>query len=191
VGVLPGIPLLGVIPGSTTSWLLLLALGPVAVGAFAGWIARSRLLRAGAPGGPAAAGDAKPVLRADHEPVGARIVITLGIAVLSAGGAALLAVVASGSLGPGRLAVIGPSPGPVALAVGVEVLVGAGILLLSPRSHREVRDSPSAPAVETDAAPSPPEEAKAEPEPFVYPTLPRIPGVLPHQGEARGNAPVD
>jgi hypothetical protein len=191
VGVVPGIPILGVIPDSTTSWLLLLALGPVAVGAFAGWIARSRLLRVDAPGEPPAAGDANPVLRGDHEPVGARIVIALGIAVLSAGGAALLALAASGSIGPGRLAVLGPSPGPVALAVGVEVLVGAGILLLSPRGHREKRDSPSLPVVETDAAPSPPEQAKAEPEPFVYPTLPRIPGVLPDQREARGNAPVD
>ena len=35
--------------------------------------------------------------------------------------------------GPGRLAEVGPQPGPVALAVGLEVLLGAAILLLSPR----------------------------------------------------------
>ena len=49
VGVVPGIPILGIIPESTTPWLLLLALGPVALGALAGWIARSRLRRGAAP----------------------------------------------------------------------------------------------------------------------------------------------
>ncbi|MFT4229743.1 MAG: hypothetical protein QM602_05580, partial [Microbacterium sp.] len=47
--------------------------------------------------------------------------------------AALLSALASGAAGPGRLAETGPAPGPVAVAVGLEVLVGAGILLLSPR----------------------------------------------------------
>ena len=72
-----------------------------------------------------------PTARAD--PIGARAVIALGIAALSAAGAALLCVLASGSIGPGRLAEVGPQPGAVALAVGVEVLLGAAILLLSPR----------------------------------------------------------
>ena len=38
-----------------------------------------------------------------------------------------------GRSGPGRLAEVGPQPGAVALAVGLEVLLGAAILLLSPR----------------------------------------------------------
>ena len=42
---------------------------------------------------------------------------------------ALLAAVASGSIGPGRLAEVGPAPGAVALAVGLELLVGAAIAL--------------------------------------------------------------
>src|SRR6478752_1780263 len=46
VGVVPGIPLLGIVPDSTTPWLLLLALLPIGLGALAGWIARSRLLGA-------------------------------------------------------------------------------------------------------------------------------------------------
>ena len=37
----------------------------------------------------------------------------------------LLAAGASGSIGPARLAGVGPAPGPVALAVGLELLVGA------------------------------------------------------------------
>jgi len=253
VGVVPGIPLLGVIPDSTTPWLLLLALLPVALGAFAGWIARSRFVRITAVssarprvGGASAtdaataaaatgstnasatdaatsasltdaaaatsitdeairtstadeairtstADDAADPARtaalagllasaaaaaaerdaaaeaaaresvaaresaaapepaggggddsapepadeagdaAEEDPIAARLVMTVGIAVLSAGTAALLAALAAGSLGPGRLAVLGPEPGPVALAVGLEVLVGAAILLLSPR----------------------------------------------------------
>ncbi|MFC6326877.1 DUF6350 family protein, partial [Microbacterium koreense] len=43
VGVVPGVPLLGTVPESLTPWMLLLGLIPVAAGAFAGWIARSRL----------------------------------------------------------------------------------------------------------------------------------------------------
>lgn len=194
VGVIPGIPALGAIPESTTPWLLLLALAPVALGVFAGWIARSRLvgvrspqrddgegmlptpsrLSAGAsagalgrvgtwpaasPGDDATRHDAArttvlegllaaspepspaPASEEDarawtHDPAVPRLVIAVGIAVVSAALAALLAVVASGSLGPGRLAIVGPEPGPVALAVGAEVLLGAAILLLSPRARR-------------------------------------------------------
>ena len=49
---MPGLPVLGAVPESTTSWLLLLALLPVALGALAGWIARSRLLHVGEPSRP-------------------------------------------------------------------------------------------------------------------------------------------
>ncbi|MEU1972210.1 DUF6350 family protein [Microbacterium sp. NPDC019599] len=200
-GVMPGVPVLGLIPESSSPWLLLVVLLPIAVGAVAGWIARSRLLAAAgipprvrtrrvkadrtdavapasdagldidsadaarraalaelltrpplsASAGPGEARDAEAAAdggaamdrevdpeprRAVHvaEPVLPRIVVTLAIAALAAGAAAALAVFASGSLGPGRLALVGPEPGPVALAVGVEVLVGAAILLLSPRS---------------------------------------------------------
>ncbi|BDV29906.1 cell division protein PerM [Microbacterium terricola] len=118
VGVVPGVPLLGAIPESTSTWLLLLALVPVALGAFAGWIARSRTARA-----------------AGGEAVAPRVVIAAGIALTAAAAAALLSLLASGSIGPGNLAQVGPDAGAVALAVGVEVAIGAGILLLSPRSH--------------------------------------------------------
>ncbi len=142
VGVIPGIPVLGAIPETASPWWLLLALLPVALGAFAGWIARSRLV--------AGAG---PLRHGEHEPMGARVVITLGIAILSASAAALLAVLASGSLGPGALAEVGPEPGPLALAVGLEVLVGAGILLLSPRRRSPADDGlPPAEAPDLSAA---------------------------------------
>lgn len=126
LGVVPGIPVLGAIPPTLTPWLLLLALIPIGLGAFAGWIVRSRLV----------ADDVQYPLDASahaDEPIGARLTLAVVIALLSAAGAALLAVLASGALGPGRLTDVGPQPGPVALAVGLEVLLGAGILLLSPR----------------------------------------------------------
>jgi hypothetical protein len=210
LGPVPGIPALGALPESTTPWLLLLALLPVALGALAGWIARSRLVAppavedAAPPALPIdedAAGDparssalaallagvetprppgaaeqaslgtddaaegtddapqgAEPDAQSDR--IGARTVIALGIAVLAAAGAALLSALASGSIGPGRLAEVGPQPGAVALAVGVEVLLGAAILLLSPRRRpkaaptpEKVPDAEAAPLTDAETAP--------------------------------------
>ncbi|SFR69201.1 hypothetical protein SAMN04488591_2989 [Microbacterium azadirachtae] len=116
LGVVPSVPLLGLVPDSTSPWLLIVVLVPIAAGAFAGWLIRSRQVSAGA-----------------EASFGARAATAVGIAVLSGGAGALLAALSRGSLGPGRLAVAGPEPGPVALALGLEVLVGAGILLLAPR----------------------------------------------------------
>lgn len=176
LGVVPGVPVLGALPESTTPWLLLLALLPIAVGALAGWMARSRLVAppfaveggsarvpfAGDAAGESARSSALTALlsgademQADggrmrdadaaEDPIAARLVIALGIAVLSAAGAALLCALASGSIGPGRLAEVGPAPGPVALAVGLEVLIGASILLLSPRRRESPAASTAAP----------------------------------------------
>ena len=162
VGVVPGIPILGATPESTTTWLLLLALAPVALGALAGWMARSSLAGARMPRPAVAAGAPAPVQQdparaaalqgllaaspviAVEEPATpdetkadasttARLLIAAGIALTAAGASAMLAFAASGSLGPGRLTEFGPSPGPIALAVGFEVFVGAAILLLPPR----------------------------------------------------------
>lgn len=117
VGLVPGIPILGLIPEGGHPLLLLTALIPVGCGALAGWALRARLT----------------ALRgAGDEPVAPRAAAALAVAALSAAAVAALAAAASGGIGPGRLAVIGPDPGPVALAVGLEVLVGAGILLLGP-----------------------------------------------------------
>jgi hypothetical protein len=165
VGVVPGIPILGILPESTSPWLLLLALVPVGLGAFAGWIARSRFA-GGAEPAPRPAdvvvdddrtaaltgllAAAAPVERdASHDPsapdpISPRLVVALGIAVASGAAAALLAAAASGALGPGRLAVLGPDPGTVALAVGLEVLVGAAILLLAPRGGSAHEDDGAA-----------------------------------------------
>ncbi|MFF2487485.1 DUF6350 family protein [Microbacterium sp. NPDC058062] len=204
VGVIPGLPALGAVPESTTSWLLLLALLPIALGALAGWIARSRLLHArgsfrermlqpapaggpassrfdagktaalsgllsGAPSEePGAEAHVDEPVEAPEDPIAARLVVTAGIALLSGGAAALLAWAASGSIGPGRLAEFGPDAGPVALAVGLEVLLGAAILLLSPRSagggNSAAQDSAPAtagvePVADDEPNPEPPEAA--------------------------------
>lgn len=127
LGVVPGIPLFGALPESTSSWMLLLALTVVGVGALAGGAARGRL-------------------RADPdaaEPLAPRIAALAAIAVLGASAAALLAAAASGSIGPGRLAEVGPAPGPFALAVGIELAIGAGIMILSPRHRHPEHDYPA------------------------------------------------
>ncbi|MGO1769549.1 MAG: cell division protein PerM, partial [Microbacterium sp.] len=127
LGVVPSIPLLGLIPEQGSPFLLLVALGPVAVGALAGLSLRILLVREWR---------AEGILDDDREPYLPRLALAGGVAVLSAASAALLALMASGSMGPGRLVEAGPAAGPVALAVGLEVLLGAAILLLGPRARR-------------------------------------------------------
>lgn len=156
LGVIPGIPVLGAVPDSTSPWLLLLALLPVAVGALMGWMLRSRLV-------------------AEHpaaEPYGPRLVLVAGTSALTGAVMALLAACARGAIGPGRLAETGPEPGPFALAVMLEVAVGAAILLLAPRRTSET--APSARARrEAPAWPEePPEGSAPRPEPAPFPTLP-------------------
>ncbi|WP_181905806.1 DUF6350 family protein [Microbacterium bovistercoris] len=123
LGVVPGIPVLGLLPPVDSFWTLVVVLIPIAAGALAGWMVRSKLVWEGGAEG-----------------YGPRAVIAAGIALLSAGVAALAAVLASGSIGPGRLAETGPQPGALALAIGLEVLVGAGILLLAPRHRDELAE---------------------------------------------------
>jgi len=120
LGVVPGIPIFGVLPEGGSGWLLLIALVPVALGALAGWIARRAYAEDWAHEGT---GD---------EHYGPRVAIAIGIAVGSGALAALIAAVSGGSMGPGRLAEVGADAGPVALAVGLEALLGAAILLLTP-----------------------------------------------------------
>ncbi len=152
-GVLPGIPALGLIPESSSPWLLLVVLIPIGVGAFAGWLARSHMAQP-APQPPVETSTVWP-RREEHlvEPFLPRLVVAVAVAALTAGAAAVLAVFASGSLGPGRFAHVGPSPGPVALAAGLEVLLGAAIMLLSARSASERRHATGDDATTTDASP--------------------------------------
>ena len=123
LGVVPGIPVLGLLPESTSIWMLIVIILPIGAGAFAGWAVRSRLVWEGTPLG------AVP-----------RAAIAAGIGVLPAAAAALAALLGGGSMGPGRLAEAGPAVLPFALALGGEVLLGAAILLLSPRHRDELAE---------------------------------------------------
>ncbi|MFS0911672.1 DUF6350 family protein [Microbacterium sp. 179-I 3D2 NHS] len=123
LGVVPGIPVFGLLPENSSIWMLIVVLLPIAAGAFAGWAVRSRLVWEGTPLG--------------FVP---RTVIALGMGAVTAGVAALAGILASGSMGPGRLADVGPAPLPFALALGGEVLLGAAILLLSPRNRDELAE---------------------------------------------------
>lgn len=123
LGVVPGIPVFGLLPENSSIWMLIVVLLPIAAGAFAGWAVRSRLVWEGTPLG---------MLQ--------RTAIAIGIAAVSAGIAGLAAALANGSMGPGRLAVVGPAVLPFALALGAEVLIGAAILLLSPRHRDELAE---------------------------------------------------
>ncbi|WP_156760565.1 cell division protein PerM [Microbacterium karelineae] len=120
LGVVPGVPILGVLPESGSGWMLLAVLLPVALGALAGWIARRAYAHDWAFDGDG------------HEHFSPRVAIAAGIAVCSGAAAAIIAAASSGAMGPGRLADVGPDPGPVALTIGLEALVGAAILLLAP-----------------------------------------------------------
>lgn len=123
LGVVPGIPVFGLLPENSSMWMLIVVLVPIAAGAFAAWAVRSRLVWEGTPLGTMQ-----------------RAAIAVGIAVVSAGVAGLAAVLANGSMGPGRLAEVGPAALPFMLALGLEVLVGASILLLSPRHRDELAE---------------------------------------------------
>jgi hypothetical protein len=120
LGIVPGIPALGALPQHGSPWLLVLVLLPVAVGAAAGHMIRVRMADDDGTG--------------EDAPFSLRAVTAIGIALVSAGGTAVLAAVAAGSMGPGRLAAVGPVWWAAALAVGAEVLIGSAILLLGPRS---------------------------------------------------------
>ncbi|MFC6326958.1 DUF6350 family protein, partial [Microbacterium koreense] len=95
----------------------------------------------------------EPPVDDGRDPAAARAVIALGITVIAGSAAAVLTLAASGALGPGLLAEVGPSVGQTALAVGLEVAVGAGILLLAPRPRLRRRDGGSAGGAPGVAAP--------------------------------------
>lgn len=166
LGVVPGIPVLGVIPDSTSPWLLLLALAVVGLGVVAGSVARASLLVGST---------------ADAEPLRPRLV-ALGVTVVGTGlVVGVFAGAARGSIGPGRLAEVGPEPWLVALVAAVEVGVGAAVMLLSPRGADSDRPAAAsvprdAPAVSTPATPTSTAQTRREPagavSPDEFPTAP-------------------
>ncbi len=152
VGALPALPLLaalpasGPLPGAARALLLVPVLAGVAVG-----VASARAHRGatavpdttGARDTTAARRGAQPVL-----PVAATAVAT-GVVV------GVLVALASGAVGPGRMAQVGGQPVPVALAVTGEVAAGGAVVLAlraaAHRAHRarraiDVQDAGEVPA---------------------------------------------
>jgi hypothetical protein len=115
LGPLPAVPILGALPAEPSPLGYLTLAVPLLAAFAAGIAVRSRLVRG-----------------LDGAPVGLWALGTGLAAALVAGGAmAFLAVVASGSAGPGRLAVVGPDPTAVGLWMLVETLIGASLGLLA------------------------------------------------------------
>lgn len=139
LGVLPGIPALGIVPPTGSSWLLLSVLLIVGVGFAAGAAARRHLLA----GAASRAAVVDPAGDEDAEPAAPRIAVLAVIVVVGAAVIALLAALASGAIGPGRLEAVGPSAGAVAFAVGVELLIGAAIALFGPARRAESGRAPA------------------------------------------------
>ncbi|MFI8631006.1 DUF6350 family protein [Microbacterium sp. NPDC077663] len=160
LGVVPGIPVLGVLPDSTSGWLLLLALVVVGFGALAGAAMRGALLVASAT---------------DAEPLRPRLVALAVVAVGTGAIVAVLAWAAQGSIGPGRLTQVGPEPWLVALVAAAEVAVGAAIVLLSPRGEDDPSRSESPLVREAPLAtptPQPVRSTAPAPSPDEFPTAP-------------------
>jgi hypothetical protein len=143
LGVVPAIPILGALPETGEPWFLVVVLLPIAAGGLAGWVCRSSLARAGL-----------------DQRTSPRLVIALGIALLVGGAGALIALVSSGSAGPGALVQVGPEPGPLALALGVEVLLGAAVALLTPLGRDERGASGASGALDASDASDAPDAAR-------------------------------
>ncbi|UTT61437.1 cell division protein PerM [Microcella humidisoli] len=115
LGPLPAVPILGALPAEPSPLGYLTLAVPLLAAFAAGIAVRPRLVRGldGASLGLWALGTG------------------LAAALVAAGAMAFLAVVASGSAGPGRLAVVGPDPTAVGLWMLVETLIGASLGLLA------------------------------------------------------------
>ncbi|HVV75589.1 MAG TPA: DUF6350 family protein [Mycobacteriales bacterium] len=106
-GATPALPILAALPQGAAPWpvLALAVVSALGAGLVAGWRIRQH--------------------SADDLGAQCRAVLAMGFVI--GGGAALLAALAGGPFGPGRLAAVGPSPWQVGLTVGGEV---TGVALL-------------------------------------------------------------
>ncbi|HVS68618.1 MAG TPA: DUF6350 family protein [Mycobacteriales bacterium] len=111
VGATPALPVLAALPQGSASWpvFVLAIVSGLGAGLLAGWRIRQD-----------AGSDLAAQLRA-----------VLATAMVIGTAAALLAAVAGGPFGPGRLAAVGPSPWQIGLTVGGEVAGGALILVVA------------------------------------------------------------
>jgi Family of unknown function (DUF6350) len=125
LGVLPVVPVFGALPGSPlrAGWMVALAAaGPVVAGAVAGWWSAR-------PGAVAERGDGAVDEPVERTPLGSRL-LESSMAALAAALTAtlmlgLLIALSAGSIGPGRLAQVGPNALVVSAFLAGELVVGA------------------------------------------------------------------
>ncbi|MFD5866266.1 DUF6350 family protein [Agromyces sp. NPDC127015] len=108
LGQIPGIPLLGALPGDAPASGVLWLLVPVVLGFVGAWF----VLRAGSPVD-------------EHDPWWRPVAVGAGAAFVAAIVLGLLAWWSGGAIGPGRLAVVGPDAWAVALVTAATVGTGA------------------------------------------------------------------
>ena len=123
LGLIPSLPIFGVIPTGQLTWGYLALLAPVLGTVLAALIVRQRLVRE--LGG-------LPHLRW-------LLLAAVGIAAVGTAILVLLAWFTTGAAGPGRMAVVGAQPGLVAAWAGAELLVAALIGMLAPGLRRAER----------------------------------------------------
>jgi hypothetical protein len=119
VGPIPGLPILGAVPSGTFAFGFLGLLVPVLIGYAAAVLVRPRLV--------AALGGRSIVRRL--------LAAAAGIGLVAGVVLGLLAWFSSGAIGPGRLAIVGPSPWLVGLFAAVEVAIAAAIGMASGSSR--------------------------------------------------------
>ncbi|WP_298989524.1 DUF6350 family protein [uncultured Pseudokineococcus sp.] len=145
LGLLPALPLLGGLPqqGTGGGWLWVVVVLPVAAGAVAA--ARLRLLAPLAAPHPAPAGSDVDGDGGEEDAGAARhlrrelarralpaLLRAAGTGAVAGAGAALLAALSSGPVGPGALGRVGPVAWETGGAVGLLVALGAAAVLLVP-----------------------------------------------------------
>jgi hypothetical protein len=114
-GVLPALPILGILPDSSPAGAAWLVAVPVAVGGFTGLWLRRRL----------------PASTSWWTMTASALLCSLA----AAGGLALLVAVASGAGGPGRMAEVGAAPGTVFAVLAVELVGGCVTVALAARAQ--------------------------------------------------------
>ncbi|TDW29592.1 DUF6350 family protein [Cryobacterium psychrophilum] len=134
LGPVPGLPILGVLPQGALAWGFLGLLVPILIGFVFAIIVRQRLDGAGMP--------ARSTLQ--------HVLSGLGMGIVAGFILGILAWWSAGSLGPGRLADVGPNPllvgavaaGEIGVAAALGMLVGGGVRVPRvpiPRLRRKAR----------------------------------------------------
>lgn len=121
-GLVPPFPILGAVPELASHWWLLFALLPVLVATILGAVERSRMLRKSRRTNP----------ELQELSIWLRLAMVFGVAAVLFALAALVAVLASGSIGPGSLQNFGVEPWLFGGVLALEVAAGLALGFFAP-----------------------------------------------------------